>query len=132
MKKHLLTEDDVKKALDISDFRSISKDKIMQFVSMIPNIDKEVAIKIVDQFPNYSTMATSMVNKMLDLCNNVIAENKVTEKEAINSYKTILETIKKELEDGEYTPEEKIKFNNQMIENIRDWYKEERVVRKTS
>lgn len=99
MKKTLITKEDVKKALDISDFRSLSKEKLMEFVSMIPNIDKEVAIKIVEQFPRFSEMATSMINKMLDVCSIAIAENKVTEKEAINSYKMILETIKRELED---------------------------------
>lgn len=39
------------KALAIEDFRNISKDKIMEFVSAIPNMDKEVAIKIIEQFP---------------------------------------------------------------------------------
>ena len=114
MEKKLLTEELVKKELDITDFRSITKDKIIQFVSLIPKLDKELAIKIIEQFPNYTTMATTMVTNLINMCNDALKNNKETE--AINAYKYVLETIKKELEDGEATPEEREKYNNQMIE----------------
>lgn len=35
----LVTEEAVKEALQIDSFRNLSKDKIMQFASMIPNMD---------------------------------------------------------------------------------------------
>lgn len=116
MKKRILTEDEVKKELGILDFRSITKDKIMQFVSLMPKLDKELAIKIIEQFPNYATMATSMVSNLIDMCNNALDNSKITEKEAIEAYKYVLETIRMELEDGEVTSEEREKYNNQMIE----------------
>ena len=100
----------------IVDFRTITKDKIMQFVSLMPKLDKELAIKIIEQFPSYATMATSMVTNLIDMCNNALSNSKITEKEAIEAYKYVLETIRMELEDGEVTPEEKEKYNNQMIE----------------
>lgn len=46
-----VSEDAVKRALKIDSFRNLSKDKIMQFASMIPYMDKEVAIAIINQFP---------------------------------------------------------------------------------
>lgn len=116
MKKNILTEEEVKKELGIVDFRTITKDKIMQFVSLMPKLDKELAIKIIEQFPSYATMATSMVTNLIDMCNNALSNSKITEKEAIEAYKYVLETIRMELEDGEVTPEEKEKYNNQMIE----------------
>ena len=51
MSKHTLSETEVKKILNIDDFRSISKVKIMDFISLIPKIDKELAINIINQFP---------------------------------------------------------------------------------
>lgn len=116
MKKNILTEEEVKKELGIVDFRTITKDKIMQFVSLMPKLDKELAIKIIEQFPSYATMATSMVTNLIDMCNNALTNSKITEKEAIEAYKYVLETIRMELEDGEVTPKEKEKYNNQMIE----------------
>jgi hypothetical protein len=46
--KHMVTEAEVKKALAIDSFRNMTKDKIMEFVSAIPNMDKDVAIKIIE------------------------------------------------------------------------------------
>ena len=116
MKKNILTEEEVKKQLGIVDFRTITKEKIMQFVSLIPKLDKELAIKIIEQFPNYVSMATSMVTNLIDMCNNALSNSKNTEKEAIEAYKYVLETIRIEIENGGFTIEEKEKYNNQMIE----------------
>lgn len=46
MAQNLVSEEQVKEALQINKFCEISKDKIMEFVSLIPNMDKEVAIAI--------------------------------------------------------------------------------------
>ena len=53
MSQHLVSEDQVKKALHIDSFRNLSKDKIMEFASLIPNMDKDVAISIINQFPQH-------------------------------------------------------------------------------
>ncbi|MDD2434837.1 MAG: hypothetical protein PHO63_01130 [Bacilli bacterium] len=116
MNKKLMTEEQVKHELGIVDFRTITKDKIMNFVSLMPKLDKELSIKIIEQFPNYASMATSMVNNLMDMCNNALESNKVTEKEAIEAYKYVLETIRVELKDEEFTAAEKEKFTKQMIE----------------
>lgn len=116
MKNKLMTEEEVKKKLGVQDFRSITKDKLMQFVSIIPKLDRELAIKIIEQFPSYADMATSMVGNLINLCNNALENSKITEKEAIEAYKYCLETIRSEIESGELTPEEKEKYNKQMID----------------
>lgn len=116
MKNKLMTEEEVKKELGVQDFRSITKDKLMQFVSIIPKLDRELAIKIIEQFPSYADMATSMVGNLIDLCNNALENSKITEKEAIEAYKYCLETIRSEIESEELTPEEKEKYNRQMID----------------
>ena len=46
MIKSLNNEKEVKRMLNIGSFRNLSKDKIMNFVSEIPKIDKEVAMNI--------------------------------------------------------------------------------------
>ena len=45
-----LTEAKVLKTLEIPDFRHMTKDKIGSFVSMLPNMDPEVAKKALDQY----------------------------------------------------------------------------------
>lgn len=114
-KKNYMTEEEVKKALDITDFRSVTKEKIMDFVSIIPNVDKEVAISIINQFPNYIDMAKDMVGGLMNLCEIALNDAKTGRKEAIESYKGVLETLKEELKDGVITSEDRKIINEQMI-----------------
>lgn len=116
MKKKMITEEDVKGKLRIVDFNSITKDKMAQFVTLLPKLDKELAIKIIEQFPNYANLATSMVTNLIDLCNNALNNSKITEKEAICAYKSVLETIKSELETEKITPHEREIMTDKMIE----------------
>lgn len=44
--KSLNNEKELKRMLNIGSFRNLSKDKIMNFVSEIPKIDKEVVMNI--------------------------------------------------------------------------------------
>lgn len=48
MAQQLLSVEQVKEALGIETFRNLSKEKIMEFVSLIPNMDKDVAMSIIN------------------------------------------------------------------------------------
>lgn len=112
----VLSEDEVKKILDVKDFRSISKDKIMEFVSLIPNMNKEVAMAAIAQFPNYADMAKGMTDGLIKLCDNAVKEVSVGNRETIELYKEILVNLQNQLKEENYSPEQKIKINEQMIE----------------
>lgn len=115
MAKYMVTENEVKKALAIDSFRNMSKDKIIEFVSAIPNMDKEVAIKIIDQFPAYNESANNMIAQLNTMCNNVMKENGESQKEAIEAYKKILDELGDLLKKDTITAEEKFKITEQMI-----------------
>ncbi len=112
----ILSEDEVKKILDVKDFRSISKDKIMEFVSLIPSMDKEVAMAAIAQFPNYADMAKGMTEGLLNLCDNAVKEVSTGNRETIEMFKEILVSLQNQLKEEDYSPEQKIKINEQMIE----------------
>ena len=115
MKKNLMTEAEVKEALNITDFRSLTKEKIIEFVSIIPKVDKEVALSIINQFPNYTDMAKDMVGGMLKVCNNALDDAKTGRKEVIESYRVVLETLKEELNKGELSSEERKRITDEMV-----------------
>ena len=50
----ILIEQQVKDVLQIDLFRNLSKEEIMEFASLIPNMDKDVAISIINWFPKYA------------------------------------------------------------------------------
>ena len=102
MSQYLVSEEQVKKALKIDNFRNIPKAKIMDFVSLIPNMDKEVAIAIINQFPTYAETAGSMITQLNLMCDNILKSSDSSHKEAINAYKKILDDL------GEILKREKI------------------------
>lgn len=115
-KKNLLvSEEQVKNALKIDSFRNLSKDKIMEFVSLIPQMDREVAISIINQFPEYVDLATQMVDQLNVLCDRAMASNDNSQVASIESYKQILNELGKMLEDGKLTFEEKQQITDKMI-----------------
>lgn len=57
-------EESIKKALDISSFRNLSKEKITRFAAMMPDMDKEVRLKIIEQFPAFKDYAVDVVRAM--------------------------------------------------------------------
>lgn len=116
MGMYMATENEVKKALAIEDFRNISKDKIMEFVSAIPHMDKEVAIKIIEQFPSYAESANNMIAQLNTLCSNAMKENGESQKEVIGTYKKILDDLGELLKKDTNTAEERAQITKQMIE----------------
>ena len=116
MAKYMATENDVKKALAIDSFRNISKDKIMEFVSAIPNMDKEVAIKIIEQFPSYAESANNMIAQLNTMCSNAMEENGESQKEVIEAYKKILDDLGEVLKKDAITAEERTQITKQMID----------------
>lgn len=115
MAKYMVTENEVKKALAIDSFRNMSKDKIMEFVSAIPNMDKDVAFKIIEQFPAYTESANNMLAQLNTMCNNAMKENGESQKEAIKAYKKILDDLGELLKKDTITAEERVQITEKMI-----------------
>lgn len=111
----MATENEVKKALAIDSFRNMSKEKIMEFVSAIPNMDKDVAIKIIEQFPAYTESANNMLAQLNVMCSNAMKENGESQKEAIEAYKKILDDLGELLKKETITVEARMKITEQMI-----------------
>lgn len=108
------TEDSVKKALKINSFRELSKDKIMQFASMIPYMDKEVAIAVVNQFPIYAEFVKVIISVYMETANRILEDNKESQMAAIHGYQTILDSLSNKLEESN-TEEERKSITNDMI-----------------
>lgn len=116
MAKNLISEQQVKDALNIESFRNLSKDKIMEFVSLIPMMDKDVALSIINQFPTYSEMAKCMVEELTKTCDTAIAENSKSQNEVYSAYRKILDDLGEVLKREDISPEERDSISNKMIE----------------
>lgn len=116
MAQYLVSEDQVKKALKIKNFRSIPKNKIMEFVSLIPNMDKEVAIAIINQFPIYSEYDKSMIAQLNLMCENALKSNDNSQRESIDAYKKILDDLGELLKKDDISFEQQQQITKDMID----------------
>lgn len=116
MGKKYISEEQVKKALGIQSFRNLSKDKVMKFVSLIPQMEKEVAIAIINQFPVYAEQAGNMITCLRDICDRVLESNDKSQSDAVHAYQTVLNSLAKRLDSGELSVEDQKYFTEKMVE----------------
>ena len=90
----MTTEQQVKDALGITDWRKVTKDQIIEFASNMQNIDPNVAIACINQMPEFKEQSTTIVKYFYDLCNTELQKNT---SEAIIQYKQIIENLQKQL-----------------------------------
>jgi len=110
-----LTEKQVLKKLNIPDFRHLSKDKIMTFFSMLPNMDPEVAKKAIEQFPTYAGTVKEIVSEYKEFLEKALSDNA----ESVQSYyaicNSILNTLSNMLEQDDLSFDEKKYIIDQML-----------------
>lgn len=132
--KHTLSEKKVLKKLNIPDFRHVTKDKIVEFSSMLYRMDPEVAKKALEQIPEYVKMASEMVRTYKEIIDKMFQANATDTKAFYDACNGILATLAVQLQDTNITPEERNSINDRMIsvaqmigekgaENKRYWIK---------
>lgn len=114
--KRYVSEESVKRALKIDSFRNLSKDKIMQFASMIPYMDKEVAIAIINQFPKFADFGNVVISNYMQMCDNILNDNRESQAAVIHGYQTILDALSKRMEMESTSEEDRKAITEDMIE----------------
>ena len=88
----------------------------MEFVSLIPNMDKEVAIKIIEQYPAFAKLSESMVAQLNKMCDTALEKNEESQRLTMQAYKQILDELSNQLHMEDISKEEREKITKQMIE----------------
>lgn len=115
-KKKISFRRSCKKALKIESFRNLTKDKVMEFTSMIPYMEKEVALEIIKQFPVYVEFVESAIENYTQLCKTILETNKEEYEQAVHAHQYVLETFANQLEQENLTEEERRDFSEKMME----------------
>lgn len=64
---YTMTEKAVLDKLGISSFRELSKENVIEFATMIPFMDKEVALKTIEQIPNFANLCVTGLTDLKDI-----------------------------------------------------------------
>ena len=115
----------IKQALGIESWRNLSKDKMIRFAEMMPDMDREVALRIVDQFPVFKDFAVDVVTNMERAQEATLSANTQSQDHVHRSLGEIREILKGELSKDDLTFEEKKYLIEQIQETGRQEFKKD-------
>lgn len=103
----LSSEDDVKRALNIDSWRNLSKDKLLTFVAEMPHMDKEVALKAIEQFPNFKSLVGETLHSFGQRYESAQKFSWKSQKKVHDAFQSYRETLNRELEREHLTVEDR-------------------------
>ena len=104
------------KKLGIEDFRHITKEKVINLASMLDKMDPEVAKKALEQFPDFAATSKEILIDYKETIDKGIESNDKSVQNVYTTYNQIIESLRKELDKGNLSFEEKKYIINQMKE----------------
>ena len=116
MNHSLMTPEDVLQKIGAPDFRSISKSQLVEFVSSIPDMDREVAMQCIAQFPEVKGYANEMVHQLHSLADTAISEHRIGRKDAVDAYRLILDNLDEKLKDDDISSDDRKSITSDMID----------------
>jgi hypothetical protein len=109
-------EVEIMRALGIESWSGLSKENMIRFAAMMPDMDTEVALKIIEQFPAFKEFATEAVDTIEKAHESTLSANRRSQRHVHQAFQEIREILKAELGKGDLSWEEK-KF---LIEKIQE------------
>jgi hypothetical protein len=103
----LESEDDVKRALEIDSWRNLSRDKVMKFAAMMPNMNHEVALGLIGKFPAFSTFALGTLDSLEKASRSSHASNDASQERVHDAYREARDILKGELDRDDLSPEDR-------------------------
>ena len=111
-----IAEKRVLKKLGITDFRHMTKDKIVSFASMLPRMDPEVAKKALEQFPEFASSAKEILANYKETIDKAVDSNDKSVKASYDICNNIIQSLKEQLDDKSLDFEQRMIIEDKMIE----------------
>lgn len=115
MKRHF-TEAQVLKKLDITDFRHLTKEKVISMATMIDRMDPEVAKKALEQFPEFSSTMRQIFSDYKQMLDEGLKQNAESVKSYYETCDAIITACQKDLDKDDLSFEERCVILDKMIE----------------
>ncbi|MEV7786575.1 hypothetical protein AB0O72_14390 [Streptomyces sp. NPDC088106] len=112
-------EDEIKRALGIESWRHLSKEKMIRFVAMMPDMSTEVALKIIEQFPAFKDFAKDVVGVMEKAYESTLSANKQSQEHFHQACQEVREILRVELSKDNLSAEDKKFIIEQIQETLR-------------
>lgn len=120
-----ITEKKALKKLEISDFGAMPIDKISTFVSFLPYMDKDVALKVIAQFPKYIEFEKELLSSMQHSLEIMCASNQESMRSIYAVCTTQIDRCNELLKSDNISEEERKRLEEMILEIIRLMYEKD-------
>ncbi|MFE7845926.1 hypothetical protein ACFUTX_12140 [Microbacterium sp. NPDC057407] len=103
-------EEQLKQKIGIDSWRNLSKEKFLTFVSELPNMSEEVALKVVEQFPDFKSLVLGSLDDVQKEAANLVGVNWKSQKKVHEAFAHYREILSKELDRDNLTSEDRFRI----------------------
>lgn len=86
---------------------------------MLPDIDKEVRLKIIDQFPNFKEYALTAVEGFQETTKGLLNSNIQSQENLHTAWQDVRRILEAQLKNPDTTSEEKLRYAEMIMETAR-------------
>lgn len=108
-----ISERDVKESLGLRDWRNLTKDHFLQLLASIPDMDKDLALKILDQIPDLKNLTLAALDHMAKSFDTTMAANEASMTMVHSLAGERMALIRKELERDDLDPAARLHLLNE-------------------
>ena len=119
------SEKKVLRKLGLKDWRGLTKDHYLKLVSMLPEMDVEVAKKCLEMVPELANVILNVTEALKEVGNNGLTSNEVNMQALRAGTEETRAIIKKQLEKSDITDDEKTYLYDKLLEILRMEYEKD-------
>lgn len=112
-------EASVMKALEIDSWRNLSRDRVLRFAAMMPQMNTELAIRIIEQFPAFKEFALDTVKQIEEAHTSTLNANEQSQGHVYEALAEVRGILKGQLDSDELDWEQRRWIIEQIQENAR-------------
>lgn len=116
LKEKRISDSEARKKLHIQNWSEITEEKIVQFVSVLPQMDPDVAKSALAQFPHFTKMGNAMVDALQQSLSNIDSTEQQVFNDVVVVNMQILNSLDKRLNKLFVTKAEREKIIDAMLE----------------
>ncbi|WP_055585505.1 hypothetical protein [Peterkaempfera griseoplana] len=111
-------EAEIKRALGIRSWRNLSKDKVIKFAAMMPEMGTEVRLKIIEQFPAFKDLAKNSVDSVKKAYESTLSANEKSQEHFHQASQQHREALKDDLSRDDLSWEQRQFLHERFQQNI--------------
>lgn len=111
-------EEELKQKMGIESWRNLSREKFLTFVSELPNMSKEVAIKVVEQFPDFKSLVLDSLDHVHEQATGAVAINWKSQRKVHKAFAEYRGILGRELDRDGLTSEDRFRILGMLREAI--------------